>query len=68
MHPTWEYKLWTDVDNRELVRRHYPWFLEMYDGFPQNIMRADAVRTHVRSYTFRLDSCISIDMEAYTQI
>lgn len=26
-NPTWEYKLWTDEDNRELVTTHYPEFL-----------------------------------------
>ena len=29
---------------RQLVAREYPWFLEAYDGFPENIMRSDAVR------------------------
>lgn len=44
MHPTWEYRLWTDEANRELVREHYPWLLETYDSFPENIMRADTAR------------------------
>ncbi|CAL8462282.1 g1813 [Coccomyxa elongata] len=44
MHPTWEYRLWTDEANRELVRDHYPWLLETYDSFPENIMRADTAR------------------------
>lgn len=26
-HPGWEYRLWTDEDNRALVRIHYPYFL-----------------------------------------
>ena len=29
---------------RLLVEREYPWFLETYDAFPENIMRSDAVR------------------------
>jgi hypothetical protein len=43
-HPGWRYCLWTDEDNRELLRRHYPWFLPIYDNYPQGIMRSDAAR------------------------
>jgi len=43
-HPDWEYRLWTDVDNRAFISEHYAWFLPVYDGYPENIMRADAVR------------------------
>ncbi len=43
-HPSWRYYLWTDADNREFLRRHYPWFLPIYDDYPVPIMRADAVR------------------------
>ncbi len=43
-HPEWQIKLWTDEDNRKLIQQHYPWFLQIFDGYPQNIMRADAVR------------------------
>lgn len=43
-HPTWTYKLWTDVDNRELIATKFPWFLKTYDFFPYAIQRADAVR------------------------
>ena len=43
-HPHWTYMFWTDVDNRKLVARHYPWFLEIYDAFPRNIQRADCAR------------------------
>ncbi|KAJ3081106.1 hypothetical protein HK102_002580, partial [Quaeritorhiza haematococci] len=44
LHPTWEYRLWTDDDNRALVESHYPWFLETYNSFPKNILRADTAR------------------------
>jgi mannosyltransferase OCH1-like enzyme len=44
MHPRWDYHLWTDEDNRELVKQHYPWFLGTYDALPMGIMRADSVR------------------------
>lgn len=47
LHPDWEYKLWTDEMNRELIRGHYPEFLERYDGYPRNIQRVDAFRYFV---------------------
>jgi len=40
----WEYKLWTDDDNRALIQEHYPWFVRQFDAYKYNIMRADAVR------------------------
>jgi len=46
-HPDWTYYLWTDVDNREFLRRHYPWFLPIYDSYPEPIMRVDAVRCFI---------------------
>ena len=29
-HPNYKYKLWTDHDNRELVKKHYPKFLKVH--------------------------------------
>ena len=29
---------------RQLIEEDYPWFLNTYNDFPKNIMRADAVR------------------------
>lgn len=43
-HPDWTHFLWTDGDNREFLSLNYPWFLPIYDGYPEAIMRADAVR------------------------
>lgn len=43
-HPDWEYKLWTDEDNRAFVQKHFPWFLRTFDSFPYGIQRADAIR------------------------
>ncbi len=43
-HPDWEYRLWTDADNRRLIAEDFPWFLETYDGYPAGILRADAAR------------------------
>ena len=47
MHPNWEYRFWTDEDNRELIRTRYPWFLPTYDGYTYGISRADAARYFV---------------------
>lgn len=43
-HPDWEYRLWTDEDNRQFLATNYPWFLDIYDGYTENICRVDAVR------------------------
>lgn len=43
-HPGWEYRLWTDEDNRRFIHDHYAWFLPIYDGYDEHIMRVDAVR------------------------
>ena len=43
-HPDWEYRFWTDADNRRLIAEHFPEFLETYDEYPADILRADAVR------------------------
>ena len=43
-NPGWDYRLWTDADNRALVAERYPWFLAAYDRYPSPIQRADAAR------------------------
>lgn len=43
----WDYKLWTDDDNRQLIVEHFPWFLETYDSYELPIMRADAIRPFI---------------------
>ncbi len=40
----WEYRLWTDADNRQLIEQDYPWFLAKFDSYEYPIQRADAVR------------------------
>lgn len=44
LHPDWTHHLWTDVENRLLVAKHYPWFLPTYDAFPIGVERCDAMR------------------------
>jgi len=43
-HPEFEYKFWSDADNRALVAKEYPWFLPTYDAYTHPIQRADAAR------------------------
>lgn len=43
-HPDWEYKLWTDEDNRSYIQTHYPDLLWLYDSYPYGIQRADFIR------------------------
>ena len=44
LYPSWEYKLWTDEDNRNFIKDNYPWYLYIYDSYDKNIKRVDAVR------------------------
>ena len=43
-HPDWEYKLWTDEDNRSFIQDKYPQFLKLFDSYPHGIQRADFIR------------------------
>nr|QBK91542.1 MAG: glycosyltransferase [Pithovirus LCPAC302] len=42
--PDWKYVLMTDKDNRRFIKKHFPDFLETYDGFEYNIQKADSIR------------------------
>lgn len=42
--PGWEYRLHTDEDNRNFIKKHFPEFLHTYDSYDLNIKRVDAVR------------------------
>lgn len=42
--PGWQYRLWTDADNRRLIATDFPWFLAQYDSYSEPVQRADAVR------------------------
>gem|GEM_PF-1855129 len=44
LNPDFEYFLWDDFDNRRFIEIYYPWFLPVYDGYPREIFRVDAVR------------------------
>ena len=43
-HPEWRFVLWDTSSSRALIRDHYGWFLSIYDDYPNDILRADAVR------------------------
>jgi inositol phosphorylceramide mannosyltransferase catalytic subunit len=44
LHPDYSYRLWTDADNDELVKRCYPAWYELYRSFDREIFRADMAR------------------------
>jgi len=44
LNPDWEYKFWTDEDNRNLILSDYPQYLELYDSYERPIAKADIVR------------------------
>mmetsp|Transcript_11535 Transcript_11535/g.14534 ORF Transcript_11535/g.14534 Transcript_11535/m.14534 type:complete len:415 (+) Transcript_11535:140-1384(+) len=48
--PEYTHMLWTDKNGRQLIKEHYPWFLETYDGYKHNINRADAARYFILHY------------------
>jgi mannosyltransferase OCH1-like enzyme len=39
-----KFRLWSDLDNRRFIETNAPWFLPIYDGYPAEIYRCDAVR------------------------
>ncbi|OAF55938.1 hypothetical protein VC83_08003 [Pseudogymnoascus destructans] len=43
-HHDWEWVLWTNDDNLNLVRKHFPWLEEAYLELPGEIYRADFSR------------------------
>lgn len=43
-HANSEHRFWTDRSNFRFLERYYAWFLPTYRMYPENIMRADAVR------------------------
>ena len=47
MMPDYDYMLWTDQSARNLIATDYPWFLPVFDAYPHNIQRADAIRYFV---------------------
>ncbi|KAH8887170.1 hypothetical protein GQ53DRAFT_693535 [Thozetella sp. PMI_491] len=50
-HPDWEWVLWTNEDNLDLVRLYYPSLMKTYQALPAEIYRADLIRS-LYMYTF----------------
>ena len=44
LNPGFQYELWDDGDNRRFIATEFPWFAEIYAGYPAEIYRVDAVR------------------------
>jgi len=44
IHPDWEYKFWSDVDNDNLIDTNYAWIKDTYSKLPAGINRADLIR------------------------
>jgi inositol phosphorylceramide mannosyltransferase catalytic subunit len=43
-NPGFDCVLWDDADNRAFITKNFGWFLPVYDRYPKEIFRADAIR------------------------
>jgi len=43
-NPDWTYIIWTENISRNFMYTFYPQFLDMYDSYPYDIQRVDAIR------------------------
>ena len=43
-NPNWEYRFWTDKDNLNLVKNHYPQYLDLYNSYEKGVDKADIAR------------------------
>ena len=59
LHPSWEYKLWTDQDNLSLVTQSAAQWLDLYKDLPRNIMRVDMIRYII----LRLEGGLYLDLD-----
>jgi mannosyltransferase OCH1-like enzyme len=44
MNSNYLYELWDDEDNRNFVKREFPWLLRIYNSYSAEIYRADIIR------------------------
>ncbi|MGH7046836.1 MAG: glycosyltransferase, partial [Stellaceae bacterium] len=51
INPDFRHIVWDDDDNRQFIASYYEWFLPIYDSYPREIYRVDAVR-YFYLYTF----------------
>jgi mannosyltransferase OCH1-like enzyme len=59
MNPGYEFKLWTGKMCRDLICKHYPWFLHHYESFPSFIFKVDAIRLFI----LHLEGGIYMDLD-----
>jgi len=43
-HPDWKYELWENDRINSFIREYFPQYVEIYDQFPYDIQRWDAIR------------------------
>jgi hypothetical protein len=43
-NPEWEYRFWTDEQNRQLFKEHLPQFLDLYDLLAKPVTKSDLTR------------------------
>lgn len=65
-HPDWQWVLWTDEDNDQLIAQHWPMLNDTYWGLQGNIFRADFVR-NLYMYTYG-GMYADLDMECLRSI
>ncbi len=65
-NPQWDYILWTNESSRLFVKEYYPDFLSVYDNYPFDIQRADAIRYLVLHHFGGL--YVDLDMECLQPI
>jgi len=44
LNPNWEFKLWTDEENLQLITNHYPQLLDLYNSYDVKIKKIDMIR------------------------
>lgn len=61
-HSSWDYRLWTDDDNRRLIEENYPQFADFYRRLPYPILRVEFVKL---AYLHRFGGLyVDLDFEA----
>ena len=50
-HPDWEIKLWNEAEVLNLLKTHYPWAVENWSAYDQQIHRVDAARYFILHFT-----------------
>ncbi len=65
-HPAWEYRLWSDAENQDLIEQEYPQFAEFYRRLPYPILRVEFVKL---AYLHRFGGLyVDLDFEALRPI